>query len=313
MENDIIEVMKKFYGGNPPKTVEEYMANYPKGYSRTSLKSKYGLTVSKILEKITDGYIKSNCPIKTLENLKKLLRERGYSLLTEDENFIGGKHPVDIECNTCGYRWRTTYQSLAIISGGCHRCSGMEPITWERLYEKLQIAGKYLPIKVYSGVITQTELRLKDLEIECTSCSSRFTRNALYVFNSAHPEMCHKCYPTSVHAVEFEGLTFSSKFETECYKLIRNTTNDFQVHFKYADLFNTNRRYTGDFLFPNLKIILEVTSYSINSEYHKFIVHKDTLEVKKTLAEQAGYKFFVARTLPEVEEFCKNSLSKDIV
>ena len=305
----LIELMQEFYREKLPSTVAEYTSNYPIGYSRTALKKNYNLTVSQLLEIINIKYKNIYTLKSSIENLYAICSKLHIKLVTDISTYKTiRKTQLEFICEKCNEKYYTTYDSLKLCTYGCANCAGNKPHTINNMWEIL--AEKYkeytileFPNKVNRNSMTGAIIKLRH------SCGTEITRNLAHIWYREAHKMCHNCWPSKVYNVEFEGNTFNSKFEVECYKLLQATNNEIKLHVKYKDLHNEcTKHWRCDFIVNNY--IIEVTSYSPNSEHEKFISHANNLIEKELFVKKflTNYKFIVIRSLPELDKFIKEHL-----
>lgn len=289
-----------------PSNVTAYTKDYPKGYSRTMLKAKFGVTVGRLLEDINPDYIISNCVNDSCYKLANKCKKLNIQV-HPDSSFSGITHRLKFICNTCSHVWETSASSIYLSTYGCPKCAG-----------NLKISDSSL-IRILAGVASDNECELLSADkdsislatdskvlLRCINCESKFTRGIRQLYYRLSC-ICPTCYPSKAYNMSYNGVTFSSKFELECYKILEKTFVDIEIHKKYKDIVDTTRKFTMDFL-VNKNIIIEVSSYNKTSEYFK--EHSDGITEKQNLVLNSNYKFFIIRSLPELETLIANLSNK---
>jgi len=316
----LIEAMTTYYNGNYPKSVTEYMSNYPKGYSRTTLSEKYGLKVSTLLSMLTE-YVNPISSDYSNDKVRNKATLDGLAIISDLTTFGSKDKKLVLECTSCGYIHTCSKSSYLLTAGGCMQCRDTVsnlPLSKGDILDRLQskygadytIEESDIPDAPARNTSRHTRIRLTH-----KSCGTQFDRNMWYLAYGVGTNMCKNCWPSSVYSCVHDGLTFNSKFEYECYKLIVAKLPDSKVilHCRYRDIIDTNRLWTADFIIDN-KLVLEVTSYNSDSEYSKFKAHSNNLADKEAAIKLDGnYMFFVARSLPELNNILTGYLTQDIV
>lgn len=305
----LVDLMQEFYREKPPSSVKEYMSNYPAGYSKTSLKKNYNLTVSQLLEIINIRYKNSYTLKSSVENLYTICSKLHIKLITDITNYKSiRKIQLEFICERCNEKYSTTYDSLKLCTYGCAKCAGNKPHIASNMVEILTLKYKDYTILEFPDKVSRSSMVGSIIKLR-HNCGTEISRNLAHVWYREAHKMCHHCWPSNVYNVEFEGNTFNSKFEVDCYKLLQSTNNSIKIHVRYKELHNECTKYWKcDFIVNNY--IIEVTSYNQNSEYEKFISHANNLKEKELFVKKflTNYKFIVIRSLPELDKFIKEHL-----
>jgi len=272
-----------------PKNVSEYINNYPKGFSRQVLKSKYGLTCAELLSKLSDDYILKD-PIAALLTCCTRLN---YTLLTELDASYRSKSRIDVKCNSCGYINNTTLDSLRLSTKGCVKCTSGN-LSWSMREQELKdILLENLGSELVSDIPSNQTgyITIKHLE-----CGTEYTSQLLGIVspNTRLRGTCPNCRSSDRRVTNEHGITFGSQFELDSYNILKHLKPE--VHIEYKKYFNTDRRWVCDF-----KIGLnwiEVSNFKQDFKgYFTNIVEKERL------VESNGHNFFFIRSLKELEEF----------
>lgn len=252
---ELVEFLLEFYKDSKiPSTSTEYIANYPKGFSRQVLKSKFNLTTSDVLTAINSEYKKPERVSK--ESLSKIASRLGYRLI----NFTGNTSKTivaNLECVDCGKKHSTTYESLRISRLGCRFCKSKN-ISYREAPERLEPHLLRLNAELVSEI---PKNQTGKVTLKHKLCGTEYTTLLVGVVspNSAQRGTCPNCR-TSDTRVAFEGTIFGSQFELDCFKLIKEYTNKIDLQVPYSTLIDTERRWTADFVINNNEII-EVSSF----------------------------------------------------
>lgn len=312
--NEFIDFLKKFYGDKPPKNVTEYSNHYPKGFSRTAVRAKFNKTISQILLDINDSYVKTNDESRSINAILNDCGLKELEWLNPEEYTNGKANNLLFKCKICGGTFTTSYNSLRLTKRGCSHCAGNSPLVKETVLAKLySVIEDNKCLFQYSTLDKHTHINREllsksKIQVICTVCGTSFEKE---VSNMYYRQVCRcpVCFPSKVYPVHYEDITFNSKFELECYKILKNAGIPIEIHVKYSEILNTIKRYSCDFFIRKSNTIIEVTSYSEGSDFYSS--HRETLEKKKALAVTNNFTFHVVRSLPELEALV--ILLKDIV
>lgn len=289
--NEVIDLIRAYYeqGGHPlPNNVSEYIANYPTGYSRQVLKSKYNLTTSEVLKLLKPTYEK---PLHAKERVIIECDRLGYRLLSNLQDITNRDSKVDLECIDCGYHHTTTINSLSGSRLGCPKCKSGN-LSWNNRRDELcDIIHDRLDAELISDIPrNQTGyVKLKHLP-----CNTEYTTQLVGVVfpNSKLRATCPNCRPTDRRVV-LDGITFGSQFEADCYNILKDYKPE--LHVKYSDHFTTNRRWVCDFKVGCYWI--EVSNFK--TDYKDYF---SNIKSKEDLVESNGQYFFFVTSLKELIE-----------
>lgn len=312
---EFITFLLDFYHGyKVPSTVTEYCRHYPKGYSRTTIKNKFGVTVSQVLTDINSNYTKTNDKSTSISSVLDNCTEKNLIWLNQSEYRNSKLNNLLFKCTTCNNTFTTSYGSLRITKVGCPHCASNSPLVREEVMLKLvhiitmnNCSMGHTSLDNCTN-INRDSLSKATVQVICTVCKSTFSKEIsnMYYRNVCR---CPVCFPSKVYPIVYNSITFNSKFELECYKLLIIKGIPIETHIRYSDILPTDKKYSCDFFIRKSNTIIEVTSYKEDSEY--YIKHKETLDIKSNLALVNGFSFHVIRSLPELEKLIK--LLKDIV
>lgn len=285
---EVIIKCKEFYGNDLPKTVSEYIANYPKGLSRQVLKKRYNLTTGEFLQVLGSSYI----PLEPTKDkfLKKCivvgLTPRGVPrTMTKTTKVI-------VECQTCRDTFETYWDTLSQAEKGCRSCAGNKQLYLREgfLTEKAE--------KVNSKVVTLPKNNKDYMKLQCNVCDTIYSVQASKLTNPQTDKQatCPNCRDSDTRVV-YEEITFGSQFERECYKLLKHLTPELQV--LYKETFTTDRLWTCDFVIDDYWI--EVSSYTKNSQGYGS--YSSNIALKEDLVNSNGKHFIYLTSLREVNDF----------
>jgi hypothetical protein len=134
------------------------------------------------------------------------------------------------------------------------------------------------------------------ITVKHIECSTEYT-SQLVGFVSPTTKLratCPNCRSSDRRVTNEEGITFGSQFELECYVILKPLNPE--LHVKYAEHFNTDRRWVCDFKIRDIWI--EVSNFK-----QDFKNYFSNIEDKQTLVESNGDNFFFIRSIKELEEF----------
>jgi hypothetical protein len=285
--------------GGFPKSVTEYMEDFPRGCSRQVIKSKTGLTCGQFLEIINKDYARPKQAISLLHEEVSRLNLKLIS--TVDKSTYKRSEKIIVECKKCYSRNTTTLESLRGSTIGCRTCAKNLP--WNKRKEELKFLVKSKLDGSIIGEIPDNQLGY--ITIKCNACSTEYCTQLVGVVspNSTNRGTCPNCRDTDKRVV-YNNITFGSEFEFNCYQILKDFSPEMQVYYK--DYLETERKYTCDFKIGNL--FIEVSNFKI--DYKNYF---SNIEDKRALVgTNPKFKFFFLRSLKEVQEFVDSNL-KDIV
>jgi predicted Zn-ribbon and HTH transcriptional regulator len=289
--NSAIELAKNFYKENNlpiPTNVVSYISKFPPGLSRQVLTSKYNIKTSEFVKMLNPKYIKA---LSAKDRLSIEASRLEYEVISDTSNLTHSRQSVTLKCKCCGYEHITTITSLTGTKLGCPKCkSGNLP--WHKRREELVgICQDRLESDIISDIPSNQTGYIKLRHI----CGTEYETQLLGIVspNSLLRATCPNCRPTDRRVV-IDNLTFSSRFEADCYGVIKHLSPE--LHVKYSDYLNTSRRWVCDFKIGNYWI--EVSNFKI--DYKNYF---SNIEEKRNLVESSEkYMFFFVTSIKELEE-----------
>ncbi len=310
--NEFIKYLESFYSGTSlPRNVHEYALNYPKGYGRTAIKTKFGVPLSKVLTDINAEYTKTNDVSVSISNLNDMCAKSNIKWVNPT-SYINTKLPnLEFECAACTDTFVTSYASFTISKHKCPNCAKNKPLEIDVVKENIYAIAKENNCTVANfgsleeaTKVNRTAIGNTFININCNTCGSTFEKGLTTLYYRRKCR-CPTCFPSKVYPEYYNNIQFNSKFEKECYILLAEVFADLVVHKPYKELIQTlTKRYSADFYIPSKNLIIEVTAYSSTSEFFKR--HSDTLKIKEELAASNNINFLVFRSLPELEKFIRS-------
>lgn len=198
-----------------PNNVVEYIASYPKGMSRQAIQSNYGLKCSEFVKLLSPTYSKPKDAI-TRANLE--CERLGYTIISDTSTLTNNRNLVTVTCNSCGTEHTTSITSLYGSKLGCLACK-VGNLPWYRRVEELDtlLLDKFEAIRV-SDIPSNQE---GYLTVKHTICNTEYTTQLLGIVSPNSPKRgtCPTCRDTDRRVV-YEGITFGSQFELDCYKVL---------------------------------------------------------------------------------------------
>jgi hypothetical protein len=272
-----------------PINVVEYIAKFPKGMSRQTLQSRYGIKTSEFVKLLNPEYEK---PLEAAKRAVVECDRLRYKLITNPSTLKSNRDKVALECLDCGYLHSTTITSLSGSLLGCPKCKAGN-LPWKKRKEELE---ELLLENFKCTLISEVpESESGYITVQHIVCGTKFTNQLVGMVhpNTRNRGSCPNCRSSDKRVTE-EGITFGSSFEYECYKILKKF--DPETHIKYSDWFNTNKRWICDFKIGNFWI--EVSNFKV--DYKNYF---QNIENKERLVELNGQYFFFIRSLKEMEEF----------
>lgn len=290
--NNAVEIARKFYKDNNlpiPNSVVEYIKVFPKGMSRQALQKAYDIKCSEFVKLLNPTYEKpKDAASRALIECKRL----GYTILSDISILTNNRDSINLQCNLCGNTHTTTITSLSGSVLGCPKCkSGNLP--WNKRSEELDILllDKFECSRVSSIPESQNGL----ITIKHIICGTEYTTQLVGLTHPTSPKRgtCPNCRPSDRRVV-YEGITFGSQFELECYQILKPFNPE--VHVEYSKFISTKRKWVCDFKVRNYWI--EVSNFK-----QDFKGYFKNIEEKQEAIEASGFYFFFITSLQELKEF----------
>lgn len=272
-----------------PNSVQEYLKNYPPGYSRQVLYKKFGLKTSDIVSLINSKYIKATA-ISTLISACERLN---YELVDELPKSYTSKDRISIRCIKCGYINNTTLDSLRGSTKGCIKCSSGN-LSWNKREEELKI----LLLEKFDAVL-ESDIPANQtgyITVRHLECNTQYTSQLVGIVspNTKLRGTCPTCRATDRRVV-YNNITFGSQFELDCYLVLEKHRPE--VHVPYSKYLCTDRKWNCDFKIRNFWI--EVSNFK--TDYKSYF---SNLENKQKLVESCGNNFFFFfNSLKDLKDF----------
>lgn len=302
-KEEALKIARNYYKDDIPKSVTEYQANYPKGLSRNVIKSKLDMTVTQFLKELNPEHIKSNEGVTT-EKIQHFSTVLGFKLLNW-EGTNSNNIKVTLECIYCGRIQTKSYKSLANCVKGCIYCQAKN-VPLKHNNDRISKALERVDAQLISSL---PDNQLGEIILKCNSCKTCYSTQLVGLVspNSTNRATCPNCRTTD-YRVTYEGITFGSEFEKNCYiKILEFNIADILLQVKYSNLGDTKRRWTCDFLLDNC-IVLEVSTFK--SDYKNY---KTNLEEKRRFIEMnTPYEFKFCSSIKDLEEFLTSRYSLNI-
>lgn len=287
--NDLVKIAQSYYKDNNlpiPNNVVEYISSFPKGMSRQMLSSKYGIKCSEFIKYLNPLYEKpKDAKTRALLECERLR----YTILTDMDTLSTNRDKVEIKCLDCGNIHTTTIISLQGTIKGCPLCkSGNLP--WHKRQEELDILllDRFGCKRVSNIPDSQNGL----LTVIHLVCETEYTTQLVGLVSPNSPKRgsCPNCRDSDRRVV-FEGITFGSQFELECYKILSSLNPE--LHVEYSKYIPTSRRWVCDFKIGDYWI--EVSNFK-----QDFKGYFNNIEEKRQVVENAGFSFFFVTSTKEL-------------
>lgn len=288
--DSVVEAIGHYYVNNNkpiPVNVVAYLEDYPPGLSRQTLKSKYGLQCSELIKLLNSSYKKpKSAPERVVIEAERL----GYIILSDIHSLKCNRDIVELECRSCGNKHKTSITSMQGSKLGCPLCkSGNLP--WaKRKVELAQLVLDRLDALIVSDIPTSNS---GIITLKHTACNTEYTT---VLTGITHPQCklratCPNCRPSD-RRVTYNGITFGSQFELDCYKVIEHKAP--LLHVKYSDYFITDRKWVCDFKIGS--IWLEVSNFK--TDYKGYF---SNIEDKRILVESNGQIFLFVQSVKDLK------------
>lgn len=174
---------------------------------------------------------------------------------------------------------------------GCPKCKSGNLPWHNRKVELVDICKDRLNAEIVSGIPNKQTGYVKLKHV----CGTEYETQLVGIVspNSRLRATCPNCRTTDRRVI-YDNITFGSAFEMECFIKLKHLNPE--IHVKYSDYLETNRRWVCDFKAGNYWI--EVSNFKI--DYKNYF---SNIEEKRSLVE--SYKdnvFFFVTSLKELEE-----------
>lgn len=297
---ELLYVLNQYYKDKAiPCSVSEYIADYPKGYSRQVLKSRYGLTTAQLLELLNTNYSKPKRV--TPEVIQGICANLDYKVLNISGT-TAKEFSVVVECVLCGKKHTTTYESLRGSSLGCRYCKSKN-ISYKEAPERLKPALDRVNGTVVSSI---PDNQTGFITLRHNACGAEYTCQLVGLVSPSTPERgtCPNCRNTDRRRV-YKGLTFGSWFEEQCYQVFEKFGLESRVKLqtKYSELTNTSRRWTADFVIDN--VVIEVSNFK--TDYKNYFANIS--EKAELILNQTNLEFLFITEVKELEIFLSKRYS----
>ncbi len=271
MENKLdLSVFTDFYKGVYPKSVVGYVKSYPAGYSRTVLKSKFGITVTELLKMLVPTHEKSNVSW-SMEKLNTLLTALNLQLSGDFPEKLTARSEFTVKCCSCSFERMTYIDSLRNQIVGCPNCAGCAKLSTRKSEMDAVAISKGVDIVRYPTNNKDT------VNLKCLGCRSEYRISLMqFWYRGEGYGICPTCHPTHSRRFLEDGYTFPSMVELSSYRLIRKYFTSFRLQVPYKEFVHTNRKFVADFQLP-CGTIIEVGGMANNEEYHSRIREKTEL------------------------------------
>lgn len=287
----VIDIVKSYYIDNNkiiPKSVKEYIADYPSGYSRQVLKSRFNLSTAEIVKLINPEYVK---PMSAKERAVHEATRLGYEILSDISSLTSNRQTVLLGCITCGYNHTTSIASLHGSVLGCPKCKSRN-LPWKSRKTELEII---IADRLNGTLVSEIpDNQTGYIDIKHNICGQTYTAQLVGVVSPNSPlrATCPTCRPTD-RRITVNGITFGSRFEYDCYLILQK--HNPELHVRYDKYLTTNRHWVCDFKIR--KYWIEVSNFKI--DYKNYF---SNIEDKQNLVESAGQTFYFVTSTKELEE-----------
>ena len=286
---ELIDFFKNYYKDTKiPTSIAEYINNYPKGYSRTMLRSKYGLTVVQLLEMLNVREPK----ISLVDRISNSANRFKNITLIKTHGTTVKTCTITIKCNNCNYEDTCSLVSYELRKYGCRNNNVPIDKTF-KLLDRLDELNLYLDQDLVN-------IRIKSkIKVACCFCDISYYAivSKLLHPGSDNEYKCPNCTEKHSKIIQ-DNIKFDSQFERDCYKLLISKYPHLLCKVKYKQLGICDKNWVADFVLNN--IIIEVTNFKRdnikNSKYF------NNLDQKIEWCRISGIKIIVIEKLSEIEK-----------
>lgn len=206
-------------------------------------------------------------------------------LIVLDE-FTSVLRPLRHLCINCKQEWSP--QPRVVLKGASCKCRHPGRMTDEEYKKRLLTVGSgFVSTEAYDGIATPILHR--------HSCGLEWKVRPESLLRTNPRARCPECFPRKVkktwsQTIDFEGITFSSAFEKDCYVLLSEKFGPSDI--TCQKLYLAHRRLTCDFYIASIDTYIEVSTI-------KKVWYLERIYQKRRLVD----KFFFASSLLELSSF----------
>lgn len=164
---------------------------------------------------------------RRLERLLEKLSTKNITPIHIPEN-LKWYHYIDLECNSCSYKWSTQENSLVNYDAGCPDCAGVRKLTEEEV--KNRISSLVGPTKIENYKIMNPHWTTGEIQAQC-SCGHIRTATPRSLYHD--PNSCTGCAVSG----------FKSLDPATLYLLELKNNNGSVVGYKYGIAGNMEQRH----------------------------------------------------------------------
>jgi Zn finger protein HypA/HybF involved in hydrogenase expression len=288
--NNVITFIKEYYTSNNfpiPNKVSDYIENYPKGFSRQVLKTKYNTTTSQLIQFLNSEYKK---PLDAASRAKVEAARLDYAIISDLSVISNNRDKITLKCKVCTHEHTTSVTSLQGTLLGCPKCKSGNLPWCKRREELVKLIKDRLDAELVSDI---PDNQTGYITMKHT-CGTEFTSQLVGIVSpsSTLRATCPNCRSTDRRVV-VDSITFGSEFESKCYLVLKPKHPE--IHIPYSTYIHTSRKWVCDFKVGNYWI--EVSNFK-----QDFKGYFDNIEEKRNAVETAGFIFLFVTSIKELEE-----------
>lgn len=223
-----------------------------------------------------------------VDNQKTFSRVTDLSYVTQPSTT-----PTEWRCSLDGYQWTARVDNVVGKGSGCPKCSGRVPLTVAEVTTRIATRSKALCTAIYPG----SKENGKRAQFECLKCAQPWT--ALLHNVLQHGYGCPTCNSNlSTPCQSADGEHFHSMLERSFWEQTERLRASGVCVERQAQYVHT-RRFTCDFYFPHLMLLVEVSGKMMLARPD----YQETLELKYRMAEASHRQLIVLSDSTEISHF----------
>jgi Zn finger protein HypA/HybF involved in hydrogenase expression len=293
-----IEYLKNYYVNNNksiPKTVKAYESDFPTGFGRTSIKTKFGLSCKQLLALLNNDSSLS----KDINYWVDILVKRfDIEIQAVEQRTQVRKSIITFKCKDCGFVQKASVESLNLRIFGCTSCKSKNA----KIKDNPKNLYRALEDKKLILIDELPDNQLDKIKVKCKDCSTEFSVITVKVM---HPQTdytatCPNCRVTDTRVV-YDKQLFGSQIERDVYLELCKYTTAIHRQVRYASLAKCSRKWVMDMLIDNT--IIEVSNFSKDPHNNNYY---NNLKDKKNWATANGFRFVHISKVSQVKELVKD-------
>lgn len=201
--------------------------------------------------------------------------------------------PIEWRCSLDGHTWTARVDNIVGKGSGCPMCSGSIPLTVDGVTDRIYVRSNATCIELYAGSVNAGRTG----KFQCCRCGGHWVASVHNVLS--HGYGCPQCNSNlSTPCESIDGEQFHSKLERSFWEAIKPLRDAGVAVIRQGQYLHT-RRFTCDFYFPNLMLIVEISGKAMLSRDD----YRATIELKHRMAEASHRQMVVLSDNQMITDF----------